>query len=431
MPMRPDASREPLSRRGSFWSLFGAFVLGAFADNTLRMATIVTVFAAYNAGTLDFSLPGEWGNRAGSIVSMAFTVPIMLFSLIAGWLADKVDRHRLIKWLKFIELILMSFAAISFAIGNAVLLIFALFLMGAQSAFFSPVRNAVMPHYFEEGVLVRANGFFNAGLFVAIVAGLGLGGGLVSTSGGRTLISIILISAAVLGWLCALAVAPAPAPPVGQPEGQRSETLAGLRAITAPLLGAAWFWMIGAIVLAILPNYVRDVLGGGDVALSLLQVLFAIGAGLGSVGAGIIGTRMKDSFTLAGIGVAMTVLGTAAIFGMSGIVQQTGGLSAGVTAPLLALFALLLLTAGANNVFAVPMFAAVQSRAPIARRARLMGVANMANGAGASLGAALVIPALAMGLQPAQLFGILAALQSALLLVMVVRRKRAAPREAL
>ena len=80
-------------RTRRFWPLFGSYVLGAFADNTLRMATIAAIFAAWTAGGGGrFALPGSLGEHAGSLVSVGFTLPVMLFSLIAGQVADRRPR---------------------------------------------------------------------------------------------------------------------------------------------------------------------------------------------------------------------------------------------------------------------------------------------------------------------------------------------------
>ncbi|MEM9988706.1 MAG: MFS transporter [Pseudomonadota bacterium] len=419
-----------LTRR--FWPLFAAQTLGAFADNTLRMATIVAVFAAASLeGSSVFALPFGLGEYAGTLVSMAFTIPVFLFSVIAGQLADQRPRHHLIKRLKAIELLLMIFASLCFAIGNGPLLVFALFLMGTQSAFFSPVRTSVMPQYFSSHELIKANGYFNAALFVALVTGLGLGGYYVNQEGGRLIISTLLVTAAGLGALFALGVPNAPAPGllrlnwnIPQVAWRQIRFAQGLKGIWYPMLGIAWFWAIGAAVLANLPNYVRDSLGGGDTEISLLQALFAIGAGVGSIGAGLLGTKMKDSFTLAGIGVAGTVLGTLFIWLITAQNNPTETMSADglfhlSSLPLLITF---ILTAAANGLFVVPLMAALQARAPESDRAQIMGTSNMTNGAGATLGAFFIVPLREVGLSAMDVFLCMSGLQLALFIFMIKRR---------
>ena len=135
-------------RARRFWSLLGAQSLGSFADNALRAAAIIAIAGAWRAGVGaggDFHVP-EWvASEAGTYVGLCFTVPIMLFSMISGQIADRYDKHQVIRATKVIEVILMLIASVFFALGNAYGLLLFLFLMGAQSAFLAPTRAAMMP----------------------------------------------------------------------------------------------------------------------------------------------------------------------------------------------------------------------------------------------------------------------------------------------
>lgn len=410
-----------------FWPLFFAFALGAFADNTLRMSTIVAVETAYDTpGSTIFTLPGNWGQHGGSLVSMAFTIPVMVFSLLAGWLADRMSRSHLIKTLKGAEVALMAMAAGCFALGNAPLLIFALFLMGTQSAFFSPVRNAVMPQYFRENELVRANGMFNAGLFVAVVAGLGLGGLLIGMDNGRTIVSVMLVAAAGLGTVFALFVPEATAPSAAERAARKQLDIplrTSLAPVIFPMLGIGWFWTVGALILANLPPYVREVVGGTGTDLSLIQALFAVGAGFGSIAAGLIGSRLKDPLQMGGYGVIGTIVfGTIVWILSEGMTAGAGLFRWENTALLISFMGI----AACNGVFVVPLFAAVQQRSPNELRARFMGIGNMVNGTGATFGAFMLIPISEAGAQPAQIFLLLSFFQIALLGVMAWRKRTVA-----
>lgn len=400
-----------LTRR--FLPLFFSYALGAFADNALRMATIVAIFAAYNTpGATDFRLPGDLGAQAGSLVSIAFTLPIFLFSVVGGWLADRVARHTLIRILKCAEVVLMTLSAVAFALGNAPLLIASLFMMATQSAFFAPVRNAVMPQYFAEDELIRANGYFNAGLFVALILGLSLGGWLVNKPDGRVIVSAILIGAALMGTIAAMFVPQAAAPTQQMRLAAPKFSLEQYAPVLMPMLGIGWFWMIGAISLANLPNFVHDHLGGGDTQISIVQGLFAVGAGVGSVVAGIVGAKLAAPLKLAAYGVAGTVIGSVLIFVFG---QTAGGIGVGLGIAMIG-------TAAANSCFAVPLMAAVQARAPTAVRAQMMGVANTVNGLGATIGAALVPALRAPGISAAGIFLVTALAQAALLAFIYSRR---------
>lgn len=413
-----------------FWSLFLATALGAFADNALRNATILAIFAvaAVSAGEADFTLPAGLGAYAGALVSMGFTLPIFLFSGLAGQFADAVDRRRLVTWLKCAEVGLMAFATLAFVLGNALVLLFALFLMGTQSAFFSPVRNALMPHYYSDEELPRANGYFNAALFVAIVAGLGLGGYFINKDGGRTVVSAILVGAALLGALATLALPPAPPCAQRRPDLnivrvgiQAFRETARTRGLVLPMLGVGWFWLVNAALLAILPNLVRDTFSGGEDGLTFAFVLSGLGAGLGSIAGGLLTREAGEGFTLSGTGVlGMTLAGLVVYSLAQGYEPAAAGFVSSANAPLLgAIFAV----AFFNGVFVVPMLAALQGRAPVKTRATVMAAANMTNGGMATLGAAAILPALAYGVTPDAVVLGIAGLQAALLVLMIARRR--------
>src|SRR5205085_3227124 len=49
------------------------------------------------------------------------------------------------------------------------------------------------------------------------------------------------------------------------------------------MLGISWFWFYGAIYLAQLPVFTRDVLGGDERVFTLLLAVFSVGIGVGSL----------------------------------------------------------------------------------------------------------------------------------------------------
>ena len=44
----------------------------------------------------------------------------------------------------------------------------------------------------------------------------------------------------------------------------------------------SWFWMVGAIILSILPPLVKDSLGGGEIAVTAYLAVFAVAVAIGS-----------------------------------------------------------------------------------------------------------------------------------------------------
>ncbi|MEM1380170.1 MAG: MFS transporter [Pseudomonadota bacterium] len=405
-----------------FWTLFGAQTLGAFADNCLRNATIVAIIAAATAAPGDpFYFFGSLANEAGTLVSIGFTLPIFLFAVVSGYIADRVPRHVMARRLKFLELILMASASLWFFLGQAVPLVMTLAFMGAQTAFFQPVRFALMPQYFPPERLARANGIMQAGTFIAIVTGLGLGGYFFETENGRTIVSVMLVTAAVIGAALATRFPPAPPPETRAGWGDFFSAFK-VPGVTWPILANGYFWLVGALLLAHMPLFVRDQLGGTNQDYALLNAFFALGAGIGSIIAGLLAPRMKEPKVMSAIALVFGIACLIAVYittrtpleGPYTVFGEAGR-------PLLILF---VLSSAANGVFAIPMLASFQANAPKDVSARVMGVANMTNGFLATIGAILASVLRLAGVDPAQMFLALAAMSATVLLIMVLRFQR-------
>ena len=139
-----------------FLPLFATQALGALNDNLFKNALIVLIIFTAAAGI--------------------FVLPFFLFSATAGQLADKVEKSTMIRWIKAVEIVVMGLGAASFWLADVYLMIFVLFLMGVQSAFFGPVKYSILPDHLAEYELIGGNAFIEAGTFLAILLGTIAGG---------------------------------------------------------------------------------------------------------------------------------------------------------------------------------------------------------------------------------------------------------------
>ena len=117
------------------WTQF----FGALNDNVLKNALVVLI--AFKGIEL-------WGLKAEQLVSLAtliFILPFFLFSALAGQLADKYPKAKIIRFIKLAEIGIMVLAGLGFYYSVYQLLFFTLFLMGLHSAFFGPVKYSALP----------------------------------------------------------------------------------------------------------------------------------------------------------------------------------------------------------------------------------------------------------------------------------------------
>jgi 1-acyl-sn-glycerol-3-phosphate acyltransferase len=268
-----------------FGPFFVAQLGGAFNDNVFKNALVILV--AYNAATYSALEPAVLANVAAGL----FILPFLLFSASAGQIADKVEKASLIRVIKAAEILIMMIAAAGLVLQSLPLLLAALFLLGAQSAFFGPVKYALLPQALGPHELVGGNGLVETGTFVAILAGTLVAGVLVSTTDGAMWVTVVILAVSLIGFAASLLIPrlPAPTPNLQLNWNIFNETWANLRFATKDrtvfhcILGVSWFWFYGALFLSQFPAYSRETLGGSEQVVTLLLALFSIGVATGSL----------------------------------------------------------------------------------------------------------------------------------------------------
>lgn len=268
-----------------FWPLFWTQFLGALNDNFLKNALVVLVtFKGITLAGLD----------SGSIVALAgglFILPFFLFSPLAGQLADKYEKSRLVRATKYWEVAIMVVASFGLISGNYILLLAVLFMAGLQAALFGPVKYSMLPDLVRADELVEVNAYVELGTFLAILLGTIGGGVVVSLPGGEYWLCGILMMLAIAGVITAVNVRPVK---IACPDLQvRANPFPGIRdsiallrekpAVWNSVLGISWFWFFGAAILSILPVYCKDYLGAGEHVVTFFLAMFTLGIGLGSV----------------------------------------------------------------------------------------------------------------------------------------------------
>ena len=179
--------------------LFLTQFLGAFNDNLFKSALVTLI---------TFDLAAKYGLNAPVLITVVaglFILPFFLFSSLAGQISDKYEKSRLIRIIKLVEIILMVLTAAAFHYVQLWWLIALLFLMGAQSTFFGPLKYSVLPQLLREDELVAGNGLVNAGTNVAILTGTLCGGLFIMSPLGRYYISAGIVGVAAAGYIASRA----------------------------------------------------------------------------------------------------------------------------------------------------------------------------------------------------------------------------------
>ena len=424
-PMTPLSALLGSAR---FRPFFICQFLGAFNDNLYKNGMIVLLtFQA--AGWTKLS-PALIANLAAGL----FILPFFLFSALAGQMADKFDKAALSRWVKVIEILIMAVAFGGFLAQSLIALLFALFLLGAHSTLFGPVKYALLPQHLRPEELMAGNALVEAGTFVAILAGTLAGGLLAASEAAHLWIPAAGLVVAAAGYAAARRIPPAPAPVPNlalslNPIASTAEVLRFARrdaTVFAAILAISWFWLYGALFLAQVPAYAKHVLGGGETTVTLLLAIFTLGIGSGSLLCHKLSAGRVERGLVALGALGLTVFGLDVAFASPTpdpqllVVPTTlRDLLARSSTwhVLLDIFCL----GSFGGLYIVPLYALVQSWSAEAERARIMAATNILNALYMVVGALAAAALLSAGLTIPALFGGGAVLNGALALALLIR----------
>ena len=400
-------SQFSLLGRRRFLPFFVTQALGAFNDNVFKNALIILVtfhITGLSSADIDF-----YSNLAAGL----FILPFFLFSANAGQWAEKYEKARSIRWIKFAEIVLMVLAGVGFWLQSLPFLLGVLFLMGTQSALFGPLKYSILPQALRPNELVGGNALVEAGTFLTILLGTFAGGALMGFAAGTTLVTGTVIAIAIVGWLTSHGIPPAAATasdlklnwnPVSE-TWRNLRFLGGHRAVLNSVLGISWFWFFGSVFIAQLPNYTKLYLGGDQSVAPLVLMLFALGIGVGSLLCEVLSRRTVEIGLVPLGALGMTVFGVDLYFARPEAALATGlSWQQFLTAPGNARICIDLLLIGlSGGFFTVPLYALIQQRTPRERLSRVTAANNILNAAFMVTAAILAIALLKAGLNIPQL----------------------------
>ncbi len=388
-----------------FGPYFATQFLNAFNDNLYKTAMLFLV-------TYRLLAHDEAG--AAGLVSIAagmLMLPFLLFSGIAGTLADAVDKARIARIVKTAEIGIMALGALALSGTSIPLLMTVVFLLGVHSTFFSPIKYSILPQHLRADEVLLGTGLTEGGTFVAILLGQVLGG-LLPVAWAAVGIMVF----AVLGWATAREIPPAPPAADAQPVDWNpiTSTRTILRdtyhnpVVRDATLAISWFWGLGAVYTTQFIPLVKGVLHASEGVATLFLAVFSVGIAAGSIGvARLLKGRISSRAAPFAV-VVLALVGIELLFSIRAMPVSPAPLGP------LAFFAQwqawrivadLFVLAAAGGVFSVPLYAIMQTASGAETRAGAIAanafisaffIVGAALAAGAAAAAGVPIPVILM-----------------------------------
>lgn len=379
-----------------FLPFFLTQFLGAFNDNVFKQSLIILL--AFNAASMT-TLPAS---TLANLCAGLFILPFFLFSATAGQLADKYEKTKLIKIIKGAEIVIMLIAVMGFYFEQLWLLLGALFLMGAQSTIFGPIKYAILPQALTKNELVGGNALVEMGTSLAILLGSMLGGFLIAIKPeGKMLISWVIVIIAIVGFISCWRIPRAESAnhelkinwnPITE-TWRNFLFIKQNRTILLSILAISWFWFYGATFLTQIPNYTREVLGGDERVVTFLLTIFSVGIAIGSL----LCEKLSDKKVELGLvpfgSIGLTCFGVDLYLATKGLQPQaTASFSVFIQNAVNHRVIFDLLGIGIfGGFYIVPLYALIQARSEPSHRARIIAGNNIVNAFLMVLSAALAI----------------------------------------
>ena len=417
----PDLS---LLAKRRFAPMFVVQFLGAFNDNLLKFAML------FLANFVIFAAEPAKAELLAAIATGLFIAPYFLFSALAGQLADRIDKARLVRWIKLAEVGIMAVGLAGFWLQSIPALLAALFLMGLHSTFFGPVKYSILPQHLGAHEIMGGTGLIEAGTFLAILGGQLLAGVIPPWEAGVAAMGI-----ALLGYLAALAIPPAPPLPRDGKGGDHPvnwnvlrgtveilKTARHGRGVWLAILGISWFFSAGAVLVSEFAPLVSGTLSARQEVATIFLVVFSVTIAIGSVA---VNWLLKGDVSARYVPISALALAGGLIdlwLSTSSFEVRTAGATIGqflATPGSLRILVDLGVIAFAGGMFIVPLYAILQLHSPPEERSRIIAANNIVN-AGVTVAAVLAITALlASGMKVPGLIGVLGFATLAVALVSV------------
>ena len=352
--------------RAKFIAMAVTYFLGVFNDNFFKQAALLLAIAAGLS-----KLQGD--------ATLYFSLPFVLFSAYAGWLADRFSKGKVVIWAKVLELAAMIIGAIGIITLNWPCIMAMVFLIALQTTIFGPALNGSIPELYPAVYVPQANSILRAVTTGAILIGIALAGISLDQKWmdlpvpfGRVLVVVTVLVVAIIGLVASFGVHQKK-PANGRrpfPWAGPLQSLVDLWEVKKDLeldlaiAASTCFYFLSSLAVLVLNTIGLRQFGFSNTTTSLLSVALMIGIAVGALVAGRVVSMKRWSRLLgpamAGIGFSLLLVG--AVPGFSGVWR------------FYSLSALFVITGFFGGLFLIPIASFIQVRPAASEKGRVIAV---------------------------------------------------------
>lgn len=270
-----------------FGPLFGVQFLQIFNDYLFKTTLLVYLTYQHHYSTKETALLG--------LTTIAiFMLPFFLWSARAGTIGDHQSKPKLIRYIKWFELGIMLLATFAFYKASAIILLITLFLLGAHSTFFIPLKFSLLSEQIPKKKLLSANALVEISNFFAIFMASILGSTIATLYQNHPQyhLSQLNILIALFGLILSYCIPKtSPSHTKITAPSKRARRIGNHqllryinrhRIVALAITGISWFWFSYELMMSQLPIITKLFFHAQASMVSQLFALFAIGSALGN-----------------------------------------------------------------------------------------------------------------------------------------------------
>jgi len=298
-----------------WWPLFITNFLSVFNDNLIKW---LVIFVGIHW------VSSENSSTVISIASAMLVIPFILFSPYAGKLSKIYEKKKIMIWGKFAEIPIMLVAIVGFIFQSLPNVMTAVLLMGLQSTMFSPAKYGLIRDIRGKEGISFGTGMMEMLTFVGVLLGTVFSGELANylkDDYNIMVLSIVLLSVAILGWIMAKLIKADESPVIENTHDTLNPILfirkqfriaKNFPGVNDAIFGLSLFWLIGATIQYDITDHARYIFGMDDLNTGIVMSIAAIGIAVGAILTGwLSGKHVHLGYVIIGslgLGISMFVI---------------------------------------------------------------------------------------------------------------------------